>query len=301
MVGRPLSCDEQTYNCTRLEYARVCVEIDAALPFIREFDIDNPLFVDPITVTVDYEWKPTRCDKCKVFSHSCTSTATLKQQPTSSKGKGIVGAPNQPHNPVDLGNTTPTPPFATLIDPFSSITKAIPSATLDKGKGMVGVTVPPTSAVMDQTIPTSALPIPKPVLNTITSTNLSLLMDPQSPHPLPLTTNPTTTSPAIPLVPHDPLIAERYNSCQESDTAPPLCNIDNDTGHQAPSFLDNAPCQESKMDSLGTHSESTHVVIDTTGETSSTSIAAHDASPSSSPKTTRKKKGGRKRKEVKYL
>jgi len=182
MVGRPLSCDEQTYNCTRLEYARVCVEIDAALPFIREFDIDNPFSVDPISVTMDYEWKPTRCDKCKVFSHSCTSTVTLKQQPTSSKGKEIVGAPNQPHNPVGLGNTTPIPPFATPIDPFSSITKAIPPATLDKGKGIVGVTVPPTSAVMDQAIPTSALPIPKPVLNTTTSTNPSLPMDPQSPY-----------------------------------------------------------------------------------------------------------------------
>jgi len=55
------------------------------------------------------------------------------------------------------------------------------------------------------------------------------------------------------------------------------------------------------MDSLGTHSESTHVAIDTTGETSSTSFAAYDASPSSSPRTTRKKKGGRKQKEVKYL
>lgn len=103
------------------------------------------------------------------------------------------------------------------------------------------------------------------------------------------------------MVPQDPPIAEGYNSCQESDIAPPLCNIDNDIGHQVPSFMDNAPCQESKIDSLRTHSESTHVAIDTTGETSSTSIAAHDASLSFSPKTTRKKKGARKRKEVKYL
>ena len=99
MVGRPLSCDEQTYNCTRLEYARVCVEIDAAQPFIREFEIDSPLSTDPITVTVDYEWKPTCCDKCKVFGHSCTPTAALKQQHVSSKGKGTAGDSIQPpHN-----------------------------------------------------------------------------------------------------------------------------------------------------------------------------------------------------------
>ena len=73
MIGRPLSCDEQTYNCTRLEYARVCVEIDATLSYVHEFEIDSPLSADPITVTVDYEWKPSRCDKCKVFGHSCLS------------------------------------------------------------------------------------------------------------------------------------------------------------------------------------------------------------------------------------
>jgi hypothetical protein len=43
MAGRPLSCDEQTFNCTRLDYARVCIEIDAALPLIHQFEIETPL------------------------------------------------------------------------------------------------------------------------------------------------------------------------------------------------------------------------------------------------------------------
>jgi hypothetical protein len=68
MVGRPLSCGELTYNCTRLEYARLCVEIDASLPFVHSFAIDCPLSADPITVTVDYEWKPTRCEQCKYLA-----------------------------------------------------------------------------------------------------------------------------------------------------------------------------------------------------------------------------------------
>ncbi|KAJ6925337.1 hypothetical protein NC651_009875 [Populus alba x Populus x berolinensis] len=55
MVGRPLSCDESTYTCTRLEYARLCVEVDANLPFVHIFDIDCPLSSEPIKVTVDYE------------------------------------------------------------------------------------------------------------------------------------------------------------------------------------------------------------------------------------------------------
>ncbi|KAJ6321114.1 hypothetical protein OIU78_016340 [Salix suchowensis] len=56
MIGRPLSCDSQTHNCERLEYARLCVEIDASLPKISCFDIINPLSSDPITVEVEYEW-----------------------------------------------------------------------------------------------------------------------------------------------------------------------------------------------------------------------------------------------------
>ncbi|KAJ6345150.1 hypothetical protein OIU78_007929 [Salix suchowensis] len=39
MVGRPLSCDAQTYNCQRLEFARLCVEIDATLPKVTSFEV----------------------------------------------------------------------------------------------------------------------------------------------------------------------------------------------------------------------------------------------------------------------
>jgi len=71
MVGKPLSCDEQTNNCTRLEHARVCVEITTALPLIHRYDIVSLLFNEPITIEVEYEWKPPRCNQCKVFGYSC--------------------------------------------------------------------------------------------------------------------------------------------------------------------------------------------------------------------------------------
>ena len=50
MVGRPLSCDEQTFNNTRLDYARVCIEIDADLPLIYQFEIETPLSMEPIFI-----------------------------------------------------------------------------------------------------------------------------------------------------------------------------------------------------------------------------------------------------------
>jgi len=37
MVGRPLSYKEQTLNGTSLDYARVCIELDALLPMVHSF------------------------------------------------------------------------------------------------------------------------------------------------------------------------------------------------------------------------------------------------------------------------
>ncbi|KAG5239407.1 DUF4283 domain-containing protein [Salix suchowensis] len=87
MVGRPLSCDAQTYNCTRLEYARLCVEIDAKLPKVTSFDIVSPSSTEPITVEVEYEWMPPHCTGCKLYGHSCK-----KQQQRLEKGKDPQGA-----------------------------------------------------------------------------------------------------------------------------------------------------------------------------------------------------------------
>ena len=33
MVGKPLACDEHTRNCTRLDYAQVCVVVDSTTPY----------------------------------------------------------------------------------------------------------------------------------------------------------------------------------------------------------------------------------------------------------------------------
>ncbi|KAJ6859667.1 hypothetical protein NC651_036069 [Populus alba x Populus x berolinensis] len=73
MVGQPLSCDELTLGCKRLDYARLCVEVDASLPFVHKFELE---FSNTIReVHVNYEWKPKRCEKCHVFGHSCQLSA----------------------------------------------------------------------------------------------------------------------------------------------------------------------------------------------------------------------------------
>jgi len=40
MVGQPLFCDELTLGCKRLDYARLCVEVDASLPFVHKFELE---------------------------------------------------------------------------------------------------------------------------------------------------------------------------------------------------------------------------------------------------------------------
>ncbi|KAL3570417.1 hypothetical protein D5086_027666 [Populus alba] len=68
-------------------------------------------------------------------------------------------------------------------------------------------------------------------------------------------------------------------------------------------LLDTTNCMESKMASLQSHSDASSAV-DGLAETSTACIPpcdSHDDSPIPSPKTVRKKKGGRKRKEVKGL
>ncbi|KAB5526630.1 hypothetical protein DKX38_020477 [Salix brachista] len=73
MVGTPLSCDEPTISCSRLDYARLCIELNASLPIIHQFEIESSLSEEPQLVKVDYEWKPPKCDRCQCFGHNCVA------------------------------------------------------------------------------------------------------------------------------------------------------------------------------------------------------------------------------------
>ncbi|KAJ6293545.1 hypothetical protein OIU78_025496, partial [Salix suchowensis] len=80
MVGRPLSCDEHTFKCSRLDFAMICVEVDATHPYVHSFELDTPTEEEPIHVAVEYEWKLVRCQACKLYGHSCADSS--RQQTT---------------------------------------------------------------------------------------------------------------------------------------------------------------------------------------------------------------------------
>lgn len=69
-IGRPIKLDEQTASRSRIAYARVCVEVSCkdTLPDSFVLDFEEGQKFD---IRVEYPWKPLKCDKCKVFGHSC--------------------------------------------------------------------------------------------------------------------------------------------------------------------------------------------------------------------------------------
>ncbi|XP_031398560.1 uncharacterized protein LOC116209144 [Punica granatum] len=71
-ISKPLYMDRATALRSRLDYAKVCIEVEV------ENEIPNTLTVDlgnehTVEVLVDTPWLPAKCDQCKVFGHSCSS------------------------------------------------------------------------------------------------------------------------------------------------------------------------------------------------------------------------------------
>ncbi|KAF7154743.1 hypothetical protein RHSIM_Rhsim01G0053400 [Rhododendron simsii] len=91
----PHTCLEKD-QCCRLNYAKICVEVDvdSVLPDSFDLILANG---DSFTIKVWYPWKPLKCAKCKVFGHrTCHETTgdvpqvDPKQQVWVVKGRKTV-------------------------------------------------------------------------------------------------------------------------------------------------------------------------------------------------------------------
>ncbi|KAJ6289830.1 hypothetical protein OIU78_025699 [Salix suchowensis] len=99
MVGRPLSCDEATFHGTRLDYARMCVEVTVGDKFVHHFELEMPSSKTPCMVRVDYKWKPTRCQQCKTFGHSCLNQEHRMEQ-DQIPNPTVLGSADNPTNHI---------------------------------------------------------------------------------------------------------------------------------------------------------------------------------------------------------
>ncbi|KAJ6408820.1 hypothetical protein OIU84_008506 [Salix udensis] len=103
-----------TISCWRLDYARLCVELDAGLPFIHHFEMDSPLLGEPLRVNVEYEWKPSSCESCRTFGHNCA-----KKEEVSKKGKQKEDERGQGNQQAPVSSGEVTVPLNNDVSPKS--------------------------------------------------------------------------------------------------------------------------------------------------------------------------------------
>lgn len=68
-LGNPIMVDAPTLAERRLDFARVCVDVDLSCDFPTSFEV----LVDgnkTIQISVEYAWKPIKCNFCGVFGHN---------------------------------------------------------------------------------------------------------------------------------------------------------------------------------------------------------------------------------------
>ena len=98
-IGVPLYADAVKESCSRLSFARICVELDASKPLIHEFLLhtnSGDTVVSPkyTTIKVVYQWKPKLCSSCKVFGHTlttCPEQQVVTSQSHDQNNKSMLG------------------------------------------------------------------------------------------------------------------------------------------------------------------------------------------------------------------
>lgn len=98
-IGKPIHVDNATAKRQRLDFARVCVEIEAGdeLPTEVQIKVNG----DSVVVLIEYQWLPSSCTKCKIFGHltdSCGSKLTSVPSTSGTFGKVIVQEHTSPEN-----------------------------------------------------------------------------------------------------------------------------------------------------------------------------------------------------------
>lgn len=94
-LGKPILADDFTINQTRLAYARICVEIDIEFSYPASI----PLLIDgkyAMDLPVEYQWRPPKCEGCKVFRHTSENCSmknkTLRTTKKDTHMESLVGA-----------------------------------------------------------------------------------------------------------------------------------------------------------------------------------------------------------------
>ncbi|KAL0292017.1 UNVERIFIED_CONTAM: hypothetical protein Sangu_3258300 [Sesamum angustifolium] len=87
-VGTPLYTDGITKECSRLDFARVCVMLNYTSSLPKHLIVISPILrdgkEDPKRVDIEYEWLPQRCKLCCSLGHvasTCPDSKKTNQGP----------------------------------------------------------------------------------------------------------------------------------------------------------------------------------------------------------------------------
>lgn len=283
MVGKPLSCDEHTFKCSRLDYARICVEVEAAHPYVHSFELESPTMEDPIQVSVEYEWKPARCPTCKLYGHNYE--AAQPQAPSASMVAQTEEAVTA------TGTTNPTNPKLHTITP-----KPKPTQQTAPQPNHQNPQPPPPQLTIN---PSQPVPHEPPIGKDKTTKPPKPSNKPSSTTHTQDTTHTQAITHILQRPPHTPTEdTVRTNTKPKSKETHPIDTPDGTSQREI--------CLENKSatlhsDSLDTCTSSSKEVVAQSTACSQAAetevVAQHDSSPPPSPKAVRKKKGGKKGKE----
>jgi len=97
MLGIPIKIDKATKEKSALGYARILVEMPIKGPFPEHIDFVN----DSNRVVrqfVIYEWKPTRCNHCRMLGHEETNCRKKPNFRQERRAKGVQAPEANPVN-----------------------------------------------------------------------------------------------------------------------------------------------------------------------------------------------------------
>ena len=108
-VGVPLYADHATESRSRINNARVCVEVDASKSLLDDFRLDILIkespskLAGPVTIRVTCQWRPPMCTHCNIFGHTLEKCHRV-QKVSNPTTLGITPAAPPPSNSTHQGN-----------------------------------------------------------------------------------------------------------------------------------------------------------------------------------------------------
>ncbi|GAV89981.1 DUF4283 domain-containing protein/zf-CCHC_4 domain-containing protein [Cephalotus follicularis] len=87
IFGNPMYMDQAAELISRLNYERVCIEMQASSSFPNSIPIDMGMGYKH-WVNVEYTWKPSKCPLCNVFGHSNQACAKAPRKDRNPKDSG---------------------------------------------------------------------------------------------------------------------------------------------------------------------------------------------------------------------